>query len=63
MAETTAVGKSGKLGGVKNTLKDAFVPDTKAGKIVAYATSGAALAGSFLLGRLSKKSAGSSKKN
>lgn len=61
MAETTAVGKSGKLG-VKNTLKDAFVPDTKAGKIVAYATSGAALAGSFLLGRLSKKSA-SSKKN
>jgi hypothetical protein len=61
MAETTAV-KSGKLGGVKTTLKDAFVPDTKAGKIVAYATSGAALAGSFLLGRLSKKSA-SSKKN
>ena len=53
MAESTAVGKSGR---VKNTLKDAFVPDTKAGKIVAYATSGAALAGSFLLGRLSKKS-------
>ena len=55
MAETTAVAKSSKLSGVKNTLKDAFVPDTKAGKIVAYATSGAAIAGSFLLGRLSKK--------
>lgn len=60
MAETTAV-KNGKLGGVKTTLKDAFVPDTKAGKIVAYATSGAALAGSFLLGRLSKKSVSNNK--
>ena len=57
MAETTtAVVKSGKLSVVKNTLKDAFVPETKAGKIVAYATSGAALAGSFLLGRISKGS-------
>ena len=56
MAETTttAVVKTSKLSGVKNTLKDAFVPETKAGKIVAYATSGAALAGSFLLGRISK---------
>ena len=60
MAETTtAVVKRGKLSGVKNTLKDVFVPETKAGKIVAYATSGAALAGSFLLGRISK---GGSKK-
>ena len=58
MAETTttAVVKTSKLSGVKNTLKDAFVPATKAGKIVANATSGAALAGSFLLGRISKGS-------
>jgi uncharacterized membrane protein len=55
MSDTTTTAKSSKFKKVTSTLKDAYVPDTTAGKIVAYATTLLGIGGSFILGTFNGK--------